>query len=52
MDRFGWTPRQIEELTEFEYEATLATIDTLKSIEKAEREKESAKSGKGRVPTR
>lgn len=39
MDRFGWTPRQIEELTEFEYEATLSVIDTLASIEKSEREK-------------
>jgi hypothetical protein len=51
MDRFGWTPRQIETLTDFEYEALLSTIDTLSAIEKAEREKQSAKNGNGRVRT-
>ncbi len=44
MDRFGWTPRDIEALTEFEYSAILATIDTLNAIEKAEVEKARAKS--------
>ena len=39
MDRFHWTPRQIETLTDFEYEAALAVIDTLHGIDKAEREK-------------
>lgn len=43
MDRLGWTPRQIETLTEFEYDAILATIDTLASIDKAEREKQASK---------
>lgn len=50
MDRLHWTPRDIETLSDFEYEAILSIIDTLNSIEKAEREKEKSanQSGNGR----
>lgn len=52
MDRFHWTPRDIETLTEFEYESILAVIDTLAGIErsnreKAERERKSGNSRRG-----
>ncbi len=45
MDRFKWTPSQIEELTETQYEAIVAVINTEAQIRRKEDEKRDRESG-------
>lgn len=47
MKEFGWTPKQIrEELTDREYDAIMAVLDTLQIIQKNRDKKEKAKKRK------